>query len=202
MIAHRGDAGHHARRASGGAGRPRPSVGHGTFWRFRRHKITRKKDGACRRARQAGHPDAGGVVRGPARSRPRTPPVHRRDLDRHGSAPRPRASRPALAGRRAARACVDAPSSTRGIYVQVLHMIGCWHASGDWMRACRVPRARIGVRGSDPHHWNALEALPRLVSRPRLTDIAPLSFDLLTPSAASPAAAHATMVGADRSHPW
>src|SRR5215212_11039843 len=37
------------------------------LWRFcRRHKITRKKDGACRRAGPAGHPQAArGVVRGP-----------------------------------------------------------------------------------------------------------------------------------------
>lgn len=40
----------------------------------------------------------------------------------------------------------------------------------------------MGVRGSGPHHWNALEALPvRLVLLIRLADVARyLSFDLLT----------------------
>ncbi len=55
------------------------------------------------------------------------------------------------------------------------------------LRPCRWPRARMGVRGSGPHHWNALEALPmRLVLLIPPRRLAPyLSFDLLTPLTAS-----------------
>ena len=49
------------------------------LWRFcRRHQITRKKDGARGRAGPTRHPQAArGVVRGPARPRPRAAGVHR-----------------------------------------------------------------------------------------------------------------------------
>lgn len=55
------------------------SVGTGTLWRFfRRHAITRKKDRARQRAGSAGYPEApAGLVRQPARSRPRAPRLHR-----------------------------------------------------------------------------------------------------------------------------
>ena len=58
------------------------------------------------RAGEAGHPEAtSGVVRRPARSRPRAPRLHRRDLGlhEHGPAVRTSAPRPAPAGQRASR---------------------------------------------------------------------------------------------------
>ena len=79
---------------------------------------------------------------------------------RHGRAPRGRAS----ARRRPARSCVDAPSGARRISEtgaardRVLPCVRPLMRHGSW------PRARMGLRGSGPHHWNALEALPmRLV---------------------------------------
>jgi transposase len=54
------------------------SVSVAALWRFcRRHKITRKKDGACRRAEPPRCPEAArGLVRGATRPRPGTPGLH------------------------------------------------------------------------------------------------------------------------------
>jgi transposase len=83
------------------------AVGYGSLWRFfARRRITPKKDRARGRAGEAGHPEAtSGVVRRPARSRPRAPRLHRRDLGlhEHGPAVRTSAPRPAPAGQRASR---------------------------------------------------------------------------------------------------
>src|SRR5829696_2228353 len=83
------------------------AVGYGSLWRFfARRRITRKKDRARGRAGEAEHPEAtSGVVRRPARSRPRAPRLHRRDLGlhEHGPAVRTSAPRPAPAGQRASR---------------------------------------------------------------------------------------------------
>ena len=53
-------------------------VGIGTLWRFfRRHRMTRKKDGACgRAAAQRCESGAPSLVRGAARSRPQTAGLH------------------------------------------------------------------------------------------------------------------------------
>jgi hypothetical protein len=56
-------------------------------------------------------------------------------------------------------ACVDARPGARRISGSVCHVVGCCHVSGLRCGAS-LPRASMGVRGSDPHHWNALEALP------------------------------------------
>ena len=83
------------------------AVGYGSLWRFfARRRITRKKRPRTGRAGEAGHPEAtSGVVRRPARSRPRAPRLHRRDLGlhEHGPAVRTSAPRPAPAGQRASR---------------------------------------------------------------------------------------------------
>jgi transposase len=54
------------------------SAGYGTLWRFfDRHGITRKKDCACQRTGSPGRLEATpGLVRWPARPRPRPPGVH------------------------------------------------------------------------------------------------------------------------------
>lgn len=80
----------------------------GTMWRFfARRGITRKKDNARDRAGSPRHPEAAqGMVRRPARSRPRAAHLHRRDvgIDEHGTLLRPSATRRMTAGRCAARA--------------------------------------------------------------------------------------------------
>ena len=57
-----------------------------------------------------------------------------------------------------AEACVDAPSGARRIFEQLRRGIGCCLCPASAAAAHR-PRARMGVRGSGPHHWSALEAL-------------------------------------------
>jgi hypothetical protein len=77
-----------------------------------------------------------------------------------------------MAGHRAASAwsppcrmamCGRPPRCKKNFRIGFWHVFGCCHVSG---LCCGeiVPRARMGVRGSGPHHWSALEALPmRLV---------------------------------------
>ncbi len=81
------------------------------LWRFcRRHKITRKKDGACRRAGPPRSSQAArGVVRGPTGSRSRAVDLHRRDLGFHQHGPALWAGAPGAtpAGRRAPRTLED-----------------------------------------------------------------------------------------------
>src|SRR5215208_6912879 len=83
------------------------AVGYGSLWRFfARRRITRKKGPRTRPSRRGRTSEAtSGVVRRPARSRPRAPRLHRRDLGlhEHGPAVRTSAPRPAPAGQRASR---------------------------------------------------------------------------------------------------
>jgi hypothetical protein len=77
---------------------------------------TRKKDGARGRAGPSGHLEATrGLVRGSARSRPRSPRFHlrRMGLEPHGPALRAGSTWTASAGCRASLACVNAPSGAR-----------------------------------------------------------------------------------------
>lgn len=87
------------------------TFGFGTIQRFfERHRITRKKDRACERAGSSRHREApAGLVRRPARPRPRATGVHRRNvsLHQHGSAPRPGTAGRAPAGRHSARTLED-----------------------------------------------------------------------------------------------
>src|SRR3954471_22273856 len=86
-----------------------------------------------------------------------------RRVDQHDAALRLGSEGRAPGRRRPAWACVDAPSGARRISEQV--------AARDRVLPCVRPRMRHGMaacpygsRGSGPHHWNALEALPvRLV---------------------------------------
>ena len=86
-------------------------VGITSVWKFLdRHGLTYKKDRPRRRAAARGRPSgAAGLVRRPARSRPRQTDLYRRDrrLDQDGAPARPVPARPALQGRRAARALED-----------------------------------------------------------------------------------------------
>lgn len=72
--------------------------------------------------------------------------------------------------------------------------------------ACSRPRARMGVRGSGPHHWNALEALPmRLVllipPRPTLRHTCPSTFSRPPDGLASVAALRRRRTELGRFHP-
>jgi hypothetical protein len=93
-------------------------VGYGTIRRFfARNAITRRKDCACGRARPARHPKAAqGMVRRPARARPRSVGVHRRDLgfDQHGAISRLLSTRRTLARRRSSRPLEEDDSSSPG----------------------------------------------------------------------------------------
>ena len=83
--------------------------------------------------------------------------------------------------------------------------IGLCHVSGLWCGE-RVPRACMGVRGSDPHHWSVLEALPMRLVLPipshRRCAIPVPCPSYAVDSPAITAAVKRRRPEFDNSHPW